>query len=149
MNWRLDDQLCFLLYASSRHVTKLYKNLLDPINLTYTQYITMIALWEKDHQSVSELGEKLALDSGTLTPLLKKLEKDGRITRQRDHEDERKVWIDLTEAGKKLSVDASHIPFDLYRCVDLPEADAKDLYRILKKLDFRETSCEVKDNHES
>lgn len=108
----------------------------------------MIALWEKDHQSVSELGVKLALDSGTLTPLLKKLEKDGRITRQRDLDDERKVWIDLTEQGKNLSLQASHIPFDLYRCVDLPEEDAKDLYRILKKLDIRDATCEVVDLHE-
>lgn len=134
MAWKIEDQLCFLLYANSRHVIKLYKKLLDPIGLTYTQYITMIALWEKDHQTVSELGDKLSLDSGTLTPLLKKLETDQRIKRTRDPEDERRVWIDLTTAGKELSETAKHIPFELYQCVDLPESEAKILFSILSKL---------------
>ena len=134
MSWKIEEQLCFLLYANSRNVIKLYKRLLDPIGLTYTQYITMIALWEKDHQSVSDLGEKLSLDSGTLTPLLKKLEKDNRIRRTRDPEDERRVWIDLTESGKKLSETAKSIPFELYQCVDLPESEAKVLFQLLTKL---------------
>lgn len=134
MSWKIDEQLCFLLYANSRNVIKLYKKWLDPLNLTYTQYITLIALWEKDHQTVSELGEKLSLDSGTLTPLLKKLEKDHRITRTRDMTDERKVWIDLTDQGRQLSLEAKNIPFELYQCVDLPVDEAKKLYEILFKL---------------
>ncbi len=134
MSWKIEEQLCFLLYANSRNVIKLYKKLLDPIGLTYTQYITMIALWEKDHQTVSELGEKLSLDSGTLTPLLKKLESDHRIKRTRDPEDERRVWIDLTDAGQALSKVAEQIPFELYQCVDLPESDAKMLFDVLSKL---------------
>lgn len=134
MSWKIDEQLCFLLYANSRHIIKLYKKLLDPLGLTYTQYITMIALWEKDHQTVSELGEKLALDSGTLTPLLKKLEVDQRIKRTRDINDERRVWIDLTESGRMLSETAQNIPFELYQCVDLPESEVKTLFLILSKL---------------
>jgi MarR family transcriptional regulator, organic hydroperoxide resistance regulator len=134
MSWKIEEQLCFLLYANSRNVIKLYKKLLDPIGLTYTQYITMIALWEKDHQTVSELGGKLSLDSGTLTPLLKKLETDQRIKRHRDPEDERRVWIDLTDSGKKLSETAKKIPFELYQCVDLPESEAKVLFNVLSKL---------------
>lgn len=142
MEWKLGEQLCFLLYANSRHVIKLYKDLLDPLNLTYTQYITMIALWEEDHQTVSTLGEKLALDSGTLTPLLKKLEQDGKITRTRDQKDERRVWIDLTDAGKKLSKEAERVPQELVKCVDLPYSDAMKLFEILTKLHASQKSCD-------
>jgi DNA-binding MarR family transcriptional regulator len=146
MSWKIDEQLCFLLYANSRNVIKLYKRLLDPIGLTYTQYITMIALWEKDHQSVSELGDKLSLDSGTLTPLLKKLEKDDRIRRTRDPEDERRVWIDLTASGKVLSDTAKNIPFELYQCVDLPESEAKMLFQLLTKLNHHiKPDCSIGD----
>lgn len=132
MNWKLDEQLCFLLYASSRNVIKAYKEILDPFGLTYTQYITMIALWEQDHQLVSELGDKLQLDSGTLTPLLKKLEKDGRVERIRDHEDQRKVYINLTEAGKALGIACKVVPEQLLQCVQIDYTKAKDLYIILK-----------------
>lgn len=142
MEWKLNDQLCFLLYANSRNVIKLYKELLDPLGLTYTQYITMIALWEEDHQMVSDLGARLSLDSGTLTPLLKKLEHDGRIKRTRDSNDERKVWIDLTEQGKKLSNDAKHVPFELFQCVDLEMEDAMKLHEILSKLNNKNKACE-------
>jgi len=150
MDWKLSDQLCFLLYANSRQVIKMYKNLLDPLKLTYTQYITMIALWESDHQTVSELGDKLILDSGTLTPLLKKLEKEGWIKRNRDHMDERKVWIDLTPSGMALSEQAKHVPMQLYQCVDVPEEDAIELFRILSKINLKNASCELKGepNHE-
>lgn len=134
MDWKLNDQICFLLYSSSRDVIKHYKSLLDPLNLTYTQYITMIALWEEDHQTVSELGKKLSLDSGTLTPLLKKLEADGRILRSRDSNDERKVWIDLTDTGKQLSDQAKHIPYMMYESLDVDDKDAKQLYDILTKI---------------
>jgi DNA-binding MarR family transcriptional regulator len=132
MNWKLDEQLCFLLYASSRNVIKAYKDILDPFGLTYTQYITMIALWEQDHQLVSELGDKLQLDSGTLTPLLKKLEKDGRVTRVRDQEDQRKVYISLTQAGKDLGVACQVVPERLLQCVQIDFDKAKQLYFILK-----------------
>lgn len=150
MEWRLSDQLCFLLYANSRQVIRMYKHLLDPLNLTYTQYITMIALWEENHQSVSELGEKLFLDSGTLTPLLKKLEKENRIKRTRDTHDERKVWIDLTEEGKKLAEAAKNVPMQLYQCVDIDAEDAQKLYEILSKVKLKEVSCDMKDDaHEA
>jgi DNA-binding MarR family transcriptional regulator len=132
VNWKLDEQLCFLLYASSRNVIKAYKDILDPFNLTYTQYITMIALWELDHQLVSELGDKLQLDSGTLTPLLKKLEKDGRVTRVRDHQDQRKVYISLTPAGKALGEACKVVPEQLLQCIQIDFEKAKSLYFILK-----------------
>lgn len=132
MNWKLDEQLCFLLYASSRNVIKAYKDILDPFGLTYTQYITMVALWESDHQLVSELGDKLQLDSGTLTPLLKKLEKDGRVTRIRDLEDQRKVYITLTEQGKALGEACKVVPERLLQCVQIDFEKAKSLYFILK-----------------
>lgn len=132
MNWKLDEQLCFLLYASSRNVIKAYKDILDPFGLTYTQYITMIALWEQDHQLVSELGDKLQLDSGTLTPLLKKLEKEGRVTRVRDLEDQRKVYISLTKAGKDLGEACKAVPERLLQCVQIDFEKAKQLYFILK-----------------
>lgn len=139
MNWKLNDQICFLLYSTSRDVIKHYKSFLDPLKLTYTQYVTMIALWEENHQTVSDLGKKLSLDSGTLTPLLKKLEADGRITRQRDLEDERKVWIDLTEEGQKLSEDAKQIPYLMYQSLDVKDEDAKTLYDILIKINTERT----------
>jgi DNA-binding MarR family transcriptional regulator len=94
----------------------------------------MIALWEEDHQTVSDLGKRLSLDSGTLTPLLKKLEADGRIKRTRDIEDERKVWIDLTDEGKQLGIDAKDIPYLMYQSLDVKDEDAKKLYDILLKL---------------
>jgi len=94
---KLDHQLCFPLYAASRLVVKHYKPLLDPLGLTYTQYITLLALWEEDHQTVTAIGDRLYLDSGTLTPVLKKLEQQGLITRTRRLEDERSVLISLTQ----------------------------------------------------
>lgn len=107
---KLDDQLCFAIYACSREITKLYRPLLDEIGLTYTQYVTMLALWEKDHVTVSALGNRLYLDSGTLTPLLKKLEAAGLVTRTRDREDERSVLVALTEEGRTLKNKAAGIP---------------------------------------
>jgi MarR family transcriptional regulator, organic hydroperoxide resistance regulator len=147
MEWKLNQQLCFLLYANSRNIIKLYKKLLDPFQLTYTQYITMIALWENDHQTVTELGDRLSLDSGTLTPLLKKLEKDGRIIRKRDGSDERRVLVRLTEEGKKLSIDAKTIPFELVKCVNLPEGDAIMLFNLLTKLHQANTSCDLQEGN--
>ena len=107
---RLDQQLCFALYASSLAMTKLYKPLLAPLGLTYPQYLVMLVLWERDDRAVHELGELLQLDSGTLTPLLKRLESSGLVSRQRDQTDERRVRIHLTEAGHSLKQAASNIP---------------------------------------
>ena len=107
---RLDNQLCFALYVSSKEIIRRYKPLLEPLHLTYTGYITMIALWEKDDISVKELGNRLTLDSGTLTPLLKKLESLSYIERIRSGDDERSVHIRLTEAGRSLKAKAASIP---------------------------------------
>lgn len=111
--YRLEEQLCFALYSASRAVTRAYAPLLSPLGLTYPQYIVMLVLWEKDDLSVSELGERLALDSGTLTPLLKRLEEGGLVQRRRDEEDERIVRLRLTPAGKKLQERARAVPTDL------------------------------------
>lgn len=106
----LDNQLCFALYSTSLAMTKLYKPLLDELGLTYPQYLTMLVLWEQDGLTVSELGQRLYLDSGTLTPLLKRLESSGLISRIRAVEDERRVHITLTAAGRKLKTRAAKIP---------------------------------------
>lgn len=110
---QLDRQLCFAIYACSREITKLYRPLLQDLGLTYTQYVTMLALWEEDNVSVNALGHKLYLDSGTLTPLLKKLETAGWIVRTRDKQDERSVVITLTESGTALREKAVAIPYKL------------------------------------
>jgi DNA-binding MarR family transcriptional regulator len=107
---QLDNQVCFALYSASLAMTKLYKPLLESIGLTYPQYLVMLVLWEQDGLTVSELGERLYLDSGTLTPLLKRLETGGNLRRERDAEDERRVRISLTEAGRALRDKAEAIP---------------------------------------
>jgi MarR family transcriptional regulator, organic hydroperoxide resistance regulator len=106
----LDNQLCFALYSTSLAMTRVYKPLLDELGLTYPQYLAMLVLWEKDGLMVSELGERLYLDSGTLTPLLKRLESSGLVARIRAVEDERRVHITLTAAGRKLNTKAAKIP---------------------------------------
>ena len=111
----LDKQLCFALYSASLAMTKVYKPLLAPLGLTYPQYLVMLALWEDDAQSVSALGDRLALDSGTLTPLLKRLEAQGQLSRERDVEDERRVIVRLTPAGRQLKVQARRIPQEIGR----------------------------------
>jgi len=107
---QLDNQLCFALYSASLAMTKVYKPLLDELGLTYPQYLAMLVLWERDGLMVSELGDKLYLDSGTLTPLLKRLETAGYISRIRAAEDERRVYITLTSLGRKLKTRAAKIP---------------------------------------
>jgi len=107
---RLDHQLCFALYSSSLAMTKLYKPLLDPLGLTYPQYLVMLVLWQDDGLSVSQVGERLALDSGTLTPLLKRLEAGGLVQRLRDAQDERRVLLQLTPAGRALKARARSVP---------------------------------------
>ncbi|MFH0067995.1 MarR family winged helix-turn-helix transcriptional regulator [Peribacillus sp. NPDC056705] len=106
----LEDQLCFLLYASSREMTKKYKPLLDKLKVTYPQYLVLLLLWEQDTLTVKKLGELLALDSGTLTPMLKRMEQNGLIVRERSSEDERSVMIKLTEKGLGLQEEACFIP---------------------------------------
>lgn len=110
---KLDNQICFAIYACSREITKLYRPMLEEIDLTYTQYVTMLALWEQDCVTVTALGNKLYLDSGTLTPLLKKLEAAGHITRTRDRKDERSVIVELTPQGRALREKAVSIPEQL------------------------------------
>lgn len=110
---QLDRQLCFALYSSSLAMTKIYKPLLAPLGLTYPQYLVMLVLWEVDGLSVSQLGQRLSLDSGTLTPLLKRLELLGHLERRRAHDDERRVDIFLTPAGRDLRTRALDIPGQL------------------------------------
>ena len=111
----LDNQLCFALYSASLAMTKGYKPLLDPLGLTYPQYLAMLVLWERDSLTVSELGERLSLDSGTLTPLLKRLEAAGLVQRARSSEDERRVLVSATAAGRKLRARALKVPACLLR----------------------------------
>lgn len=131
---KLENQICFPLYACSREIIKQYKPFLDEIDLTYTQYITMMVLWEKKSVTVKELGECLFLDSGTLTPLLKKLEAKGLLTRRRSAADERILHIDLTPTGEMLREKAIHIPEQMAQCVALTQEDAARLRCILHKL---------------
>jgi DNA-binding MarR family transcriptional regulator len=130
----LDNQLCFALYSASLAMTKLYKPLLEELGLTYPQYIAMLALWERDGVMVSELGERLSLDSGTLTPLLKRLEAVGLISRIRDVADERRVHINLTAAGRKLRAKAEKIPGCVLAAAQCPLPELVQLTRQLKQL---------------
>ncbi|SFC51996.1 transcriptional regulator, MarR family [Cupriavidus sp. OV038] len=107
---RLDQQLCFALYSTSLAMTKIYKPILGELGLTYPQYLVMLVLWETDKLTVSALGERLTLDSGTLTPLLKRLEVAGFVARARDDEDERRVLVSLTDAGRRLRASAEGVP---------------------------------------
>lgn len=131
---KLENQICFPLYAGAKEVVRKYKPYLDEIDLTYTQYISMMVLWEKKQVNVKELGEALYLDSGTLTPLLKKLEAKGYITRCRCKEDERNLEVCITEKGEALKEKASHIPFRMGECVNLTSEEAAQLYSLLYKL---------------
>ncbi|WP_028612808.1 MarR family winged helix-turn-helix transcriptional regulator [Paenibacillus harenae] len=131
---KLDNQICFALYACSREMTKLYRPMLEKLDLTYTQYVTMLALWEQDHVSVTTLGSKLYLDSGTLTPLLKKLEAAGLLTRTRDRSDERSVIVELTEQGKALKEKAVDIPAQLACKIEGTPEDASILLGQIREL---------------
>ena len=130
---KLKNQLCFPLYACSKEIVKKYKPFLDEIDLTYTQYITMMILWEHKCMNVKDLGEYLYLDSGTLTPVLKKLEQKGYITRSRDSKDERVLNVTITEMGEKLKEQAVEIPAKIGGCVALEEEEAALLYKLLYK----------------
>ena len=131
---KLANQLCFPLYAAARNVTGLYTPWLKPLGLTYTQYIVFLVLWEKDGVPVSEIGEKLMLDNGTLSPLLKKLEQAGYVERRRSAEDDRVVLITLTDEGRALQERAQDIPQKVAGCIDLPLEKAQMLYALLYEL---------------
>lgn len=131
---KLENQLCFPLYAASKEVIRRYKPLLDKVDLTYTQYIAMMVLWEVNEINVKTLGEKLYLDSGTLTPLLKKLESKGYITRKRLDKDERNLDISITKKGLALQEKVKNVPEEIGKCVNLSEDEAKVLYNMLYKI---------------
>ncbi len=131
---KLENQLCFPLYACSKEIIKKYKPYLDPLGITYTQYIALMVLWEEDNITVKELGKKLYLDSGTLTPLFKKMESQNLVIRQRSSDDERNVYIRLTEEGKKLRDKALDIPERIGSCIDLPLEEIIQLQKSLQKL---------------
>ena len=131
---RLDNQVCFALYSASLAMTKLYKPLLDQIGLTYPQYLVMLVLWEQDGVTVSELGERLFLDSGTLTPLLKRLEAQGQIARLREVQDERRVRITLTAEGRALRDQAEAIPQCVLQSSQCSIAELTALTTELKQL---------------
>ena len=131
---RLENQLCFPLYAASREIIRLYRPHLEALDLTYTQYITMMVLWEEREISVKQLGKRLYLDSGTLTPLLKSLEAKGYVTRTRSDSDERVVLVRLTEAGQALQERALSVPEGMRSCVHLSPEEAAVLYKLLYKL---------------
>ena len=131
---RLDNQLCFPLYAASREIIRMYRPYLEALDLTYTQYITMMVLWEEREISVKQLGKRLYLDSGTLTPLLKSLEAKGCVKRTRCETDERIVLIRLTETGAALQEKALSVPAAMQSCVRLSREEAELLYKLLYKL---------------
>ena len=131
---KLVNQMCFPLYAAARNVTGLYTPWLKPLRLTYTQYIVFLVLLEKDGVSVTEIGEKLMLDNGTLSPLLKKMEQAGYINRRRCREDDRIVEITLTEEGRALQEKAKDIPGKVAGCIDLPAEKVRQLYVLLYEL---------------
>ena len=131
---KLDNQLCFPLYAAARQVVSLYTPHLKELGLTYTQYIVFLVLWEGDGIPVGELGRRLYLDNGTLTPLLKKLESAGYLTRSRDKDDERVVTVTLTENGQALKEKAKDIPLKIGSCIKLKEEEAQGLYILLYQL---------------
>jgi DNA-binding MarR family transcriptional regulator len=131
---KLENQLCFPLYAAARKVVSRYTPLLRPLGITYTQYIVFLVLWERDGETVGELCRKLKLDSGTMTPLLKKMEDEGFVTRERGGEDERVVTVRLTQKGLGLREAARDIPARMGECLSLSGAEAKTLYALLYRV---------------
>ena len=141
---KLENQLCFPLYVCSKEIIRKYKPFLEELDLTYTQYIVMLVLWEQDKINVKSLGEKLYLDSGTLTPLLKKLGEKGFITKTKNKKDERNQIIEITPSGRNLSKKAKEIPIKMGKCLNISNEDALNLYqilyRVLKEIDEKNTS---------
>ena len=131
---KLENQLCFPLYACSKEIVRRYKTYLDKLDLTYTQYIVMMVMWEKKELNVKELGDKLFLDSGTLTPVLKKLEAKGYVTRERSKIDERTLIVTLTEGGKELRESAVGIPVGMRGCLKLSDEEMIQLRTMLNKI---------------
>ena len=131
---KLQNQICFPLYAASREVIKQYKPYLDEIDLTYTQYIALMLLWDRGTMTSKEMGDRLFLDSGTLTPLLKKLEAKGLITRVRSTKDERNLNISITEAGEALQYKAQHMAEEMQKYNPLSQEESVELYRLLYKM---------------
>lgn len=131
---KLENQLCFPLYAASKEIVRHYKPFLDELDMTYTQYITMMVMWEHKALSVKELGSYLYLDSGTLTPLLKTMEKKGWVARERSNEDERILKVTITDLGESLKEKAVKVPQQIASCVKLEKEEAAQLYKILNKI---------------
>ncbi len=131
---KLENQLCFPLYAASREMIKLYRPYLEPLDLTYTQYVAMMVIWEVKIISVKDLGKRLYLDSGTLTPVLKSLESKGFINRYRSSEDERVLLVELTQKGAKLRDKAIDIPKEMAKNVTLDREESIEFYRLIYKL---------------
>ncbi|MBF2574496.1 MarR family transcriptional regulator [Listeria welshimeri] len=127
----LEDQLCFSVYNASKQFTKLYREALEPFQLTYPQYITLLVLWEKDKQTVTELGKRLALDSGTLTPMLKRMEHLGYVTRIRHVEDERRVYIELTEKAMEIQPEVLQ---SVDNCLQLLGFEEQDFTQLLTRI---------------
>ena len=130
----LRNQICFPLYACSRKITGEYRPFLEPLDLTYTQYIAMMVLWEHDGLSIKALGGILRLDSGTLSPMLKELERKGYVTRTRSEDDERVLTVSLTESGRDLRKRAEDIPARMGACIPLDEEETATLYRLLYRI---------------
>lgn len=130
----LQNQLCFPLYAAAKETVRCYRAYLDPLGLTYTQYIAMMALWEHKKMTISEMGRLLYLDSGTLTPMLKKMEQAGLVMRTRSATDERNVEITLTDAGWEMREKATHVPSGMAQFVNLEPGEVIQLYHLLYKL---------------
>ena len=131
---KLENQLCFPLYAASREILRKYTPFLKKLDLTYTQYIVMMVMWESKKLTVGDLGKKLFLDTGTLSPLLKAMEQKGLLTRTREKGDERVVKVEITPAGEELRERAVNIPEEMGKCINLSPEDAKNLYSILYKI---------------
>lgn len=129
----LGNQICFPLYACSKEIVRRYRKPLEELNLTYTQYIVMMALWEHGGMTEGELGRIVHLDSGTLAPLLKRLEKQGYLTRTRPDGNERKLFLSLTDEGEALKERAIRVPAEMQGCIDLPEEELSELKRLLDK----------------
>jgi len=130
---KLENQLCFPLYACAKEVVRKYRPFLDELDLTYTQYIVMMVLWEDKSCSVKGLGKRLFLDSGTLTPVLKSLEKKGFVNRARSKKDERVLEVEITSKGEALKAEAVSVPERLAGCINLEPEEAAELYRLLYK----------------
>ena len=131
---RLENQICFPMYVASKEIVRRYIPLLNKLDLTYTQYITLLALWEKDHVTVKELGEKLYLDSGTLTPLLNKLEKKGYIIKNKSDKDGRELVVIVTTKGLELKQKALEVPPEIAKCLNLKKEEAIVFYQLLHKV---------------